>query len=69
MEVAYATRKQQLLAECHVAPEIFHQVMPRLETFISIIKFFSLAMRTLLIFQVLSSMHATHSHSVATVWP
>jgi SRSO17 transposase len=32
MEVAYATRKQQLLAECHVAPEIFHQVMPRLET-------------------------------------
>jgi SRSO17 transposase len=33
MEVEYATRKQQLLEECHVAPEIFHQVMPRLETF------------------------------------
>lgn len=33
MEVAYATRKRQLLEECHVAPEIFSQVMPRLETF------------------------------------
>jgi SRSO17 transposase len=33
MEVEYATRKRQLLEECHVAPEIFHQVMPRLETF------------------------------------
>jgi len=33
MEAAYATRKQQLLEECQVAPEIFHQVMPRLETF------------------------------------
>ena len=33
MEAPYATRKQQLLAECQVAPEIFHQVMPRLETF------------------------------------
>jgi SRSO17 transposase len=32
MEVEYATRKQQLLEECHVAPEIFHQVMPRLAT-------------------------------------
>lgn len=32
MEAAYATRKQQLLEECQVAPEIFHQVMPRLET-------------------------------------
>jgi SRSO17 transposase len=35
MEVEYATRKQQLLQECHVAPEIFHQVMPRLETFLA----------------------------------
>ena len=33
MEVRYATRKQQLLAECQVAPEIFDQVMPRLATF------------------------------------
>ena len=33
MEARYATRKQQLLAECQVAPEIFDQVMPRLETF------------------------------------
>jgi SRSO17 transposase len=35
MEAAYATRKQQLLEECQVAPEIFHQVMPRLETFMA----------------------------------
>src|SRR6266566_3789024 len=35
VEVAYATRKQQLLHECHVAPEIFPQVMPRLETFLA----------------------------------
>jgi hypothetical protein len=35
MEAEYATRKQQLLEECHVAPEIFHQVMPRLGTFIA----------------------------------
>lgn len=35
MEVEYATRKQQLLEECHVAPEIFHQVMPRLATFMA----------------------------------
>ncbi len=35
MEVEYATRKQQLLHECHVAPEIFHQVMPRLATFLA----------------------------------
>jgi SRSO17 transposase len=35
MEAPYATRKQQLLAECQVAPEIFPQVMPRLETFMS----------------------------------
>lgn len=33
MDAQYATRKQQLLAECQVAPEIFHEVMPRLETF------------------------------------
>ena len=35
MDAHYTTRKQQLLAECQVAPEIFHAVMPRLETFIS----------------------------------
>ena len=35
MEAEYATRKQQLLEECHVAPEIFHQVMPRLGTFMA----------------------------------
>lgn len=35
MEAPYATRKQQLLAECQVAPEIFQQVMPRLETFMA----------------------------------
>jgi hypothetical protein len=28
MEAAYVLRKQQLLEECQVAPEIFHQVMP-----------------------------------------
>jgi SRSO17 transposase len=33
MEAEYATRKQQLLEECQVAPEIFDQVMARLETF------------------------------------
>jgi len=33
MEAEYATRKQQLLEECQVAPQIFDQVMPRLETF------------------------------------
>ena len=32
MEAAYVIRKQQLLEECQVAPEIFHQVMPRLGT-------------------------------------
>jgi SRSO17 transposase len=35
MEARYATRKQQLLAECQVAPEIFDQVMPRLATFMA----------------------------------
>jgi len=29
MEARYATRKQQLLAEWQVAPEIFDQVLPR----------------------------------------
>src|SRR5687768_6525460 len=32
MEARYATRTQQLLAECQVAPEIFDQVLPRLTT-------------------------------------
>jgi SRSO17 transposase len=35
MEARYATRKQQLLAECQVAPAIFDQVMPRLATFMA----------------------------------
>jgi SRSO17 transposase len=35
MEARYATRKHQLLAECQVAPEIFDQVLPRLETFMA----------------------------------
>jgi hypothetical protein len=35
MEARYATRKQQLLAECQVAPEIFEQVLPRLTTFMA----------------------------------
>jgi SRSO17 transposase len=35
MEAAYVLRKQQLLEECQVAPEIFPQVMPRLETFMA----------------------------------
>jgi SRSO17 transposase len=33
MEARYATRKNQLLAECQIAPEIFDQMMPRLHTF------------------------------------
>ena len=33
MEERYAVRKSQLLDECQVAPEIFEQVLPRLETF------------------------------------
>jgi len=33
MEARYAARKSQLLEECQVAPEIFEQVMPRLEAF------------------------------------
>jgi SRSO17 transposase len=35
METRYATRKQQLLAECQVAPAIFDQVLPRLTTFMA----------------------------------
>ena len=35
MEAEYAIRKQQLLEECQVAPQIFDQVMPRLETFMA----------------------------------
>jgi hypothetical protein len=35
MEARYATRQQQLLAECQVAPEIFAQVLPRLTTFLA----------------------------------
>src|SRR5260370_5213744 len=35
MEARYATRKQQLRAECQVAPEIFDQVLPRLATFMA----------------------------------
>ncbi len=33
MEARYAFRKSQLLDECQVAPEIFEQVMPRLDSF------------------------------------
>jgi SRSO17 transposase len=33
MEARYAVRKSQLLDECQVAPDIFEQVLPRLETF------------------------------------
>jgi SRSO17 transposase len=33
MEARYAFRKSQLLDECHVAPEMFEQVIPRLYTF------------------------------------
>jgi SRSO17 transposase len=35
MDARYTTRKQQLLEECQVAPEIFDQVMPRLATFMA----------------------------------
>src|SRR5262249_16906856 len=35
MEARYATRKQQLLAECQIAPAIFEQVLPRLTTFMA----------------------------------
>ena len=33
MDARYTIRKNQLLDECQVAPEIFAQVMPRLHTF------------------------------------
>jgi SRSO17 transposase len=33
MEARYAFRKSQLLDECQIAPEIFEQVIPRLDTF------------------------------------
>jgi len=33
MEATYEQRKQQLLDECKVAPQVFEQVMPRLESF------------------------------------
>ena len=33
MDARYTTRKNQLLQECQVAPEIFQEVMPRLHTF------------------------------------
>src|SRR4029450_2292855 len=35
MEARYATRKQQLLAECQVAPAIFDQVLPRVAAFMA----------------------------------
>jgi hypothetical protein len=35
MEARYAARKQQLLAEYQVAPELFDQVLPRLTTFMA----------------------------------
>jgi len=35
MEAEYATRKQQLLEECHVPPHVFDQMMPRLEPFMA----------------------------------
>ena len=34
MEAQFEARKQQLLDECSVAPEVFDRVMPRLERFI-----------------------------------
>src|SRR6266849_1818251 len=33
MDARYSLRKTQLLEECQVAPEVFEQVMPRLQTF------------------------------------
>ena len=33
MEAKYEARKQELLDECTVAPQIFEQVLPRLERF------------------------------------
>jgi SRSO17 transposase len=33
MEARYETRKQELLEECQVAPQVFERVLPRLESF------------------------------------
>jgi len=33
MEAKYETRKEELLEECALAPEVFHRVLPRLERF------------------------------------
>jgi SRSO17 transposase len=35
MEAKYEVRKQELLDECALAPEVFHQVLPRLEQFMN----------------------------------
>jgi len=35
MEAKYEVRKQELLDECTVAPEVFHRVLPRLEQFMN----------------------------------
>jgi SRSO17 transposase len=35
MEARYTIRKHQWLAECQVAPEMFEQVIPRLDTFMT----------------------------------
>ena len=35
MEAKYETRKQELLEECELAPEVFHRVLPRLERFMN----------------------------------
>jgi SRSO17 transposase len=35
MEARYALRKSQLLDECQIAPEMFEQVLPRLDTFMT----------------------------------
>ena len=35
MDARYAMRKAQLLEECQVAPEIFQEVMPRLQLFMA----------------------------------
>lgn len=35
MDARYTARKQELLQECQIAPEIFEQLMPRLETFMA----------------------------------
>ena len=38
MEAKYETRKQELLDECEVAPQIFERVLRRLDAAIAIIK-------------------------------